>query len=200
MREWWLRTVLVLFSPRAVFVALRKDEPEEWSLRSEPVLLITILAGIVFVLSTKTAAHLEDDNHDYDGAIVAVWTFFAGSLFGGFGYWLLGMLLYIPATALGSQGSFRRTRHVLAFASVPIALAILLVPVKLALYGGDLFHRGGSDAGGGERVFEVIGLALLAWSGCLLLVGVQAVHGWGWGRAAVAALPAAAALGAFLWF
>ena len=65
--RWWLRTVLVLQSPRAVFVALRDDSPEAASNRAEPVLLIVLLAGIAFVLSTRTAAHLMDD-HDYDGS------------------------------------------------------------------------------------------------------------------------------------
>ena len=50
--------------------------------RSEPVLLIVWLAGMAYVLSTATAAHLMDD-HDYDGLLVAVWTFLAGGLFGG---------------------------------------------------------------------------------------------------------------------
>ena len=55
MRDWWLRAVLVLSAPRAVFVALRSDDPEDLSVRSEPVLAIVLLAGIAFVLSTRTA-------------------------------------------------------------------------------------------------------------------------------------------------
>ena len=58
MREWWLRTVLVLHSPRAVFVALRDDDPEAAAQRSEPVLLIVLLAGIAFVLSTHAAGRV----------------------------------------------------------------------------------------------------------------------------------------------
>ena len=89
MREWWLRTVLVLTAPAAVFAALRDDTPETASKRSEPVLLIIWLSGMAYVLSTPTAAHLMDD-HDYDALLVAVWTFLAGGLFGGLGYFVLG--------------------------------------------------------------------------------------------------------------
>jgi hypothetical protein len=36
-------------------------------------------------------------------------------------------------------------------------------------------------------VFEAADIALLAWAGCLLLIGVRTVHGWTWLRAAAAA-------------
>jgi hypothetical protein len=185
-----MRSVLVLAAPAAVFAALRDDSPETVSKRSEPVLLIVWLAGMAYVLSTPTAAHLMDD-HDYDWLLVAVWTFLAGGLFGGTGYFVLGAALHGADRALGSQGSYRRARHVLAFAAVPVALSLLLWPVELALWGSAVFHAGGNDAGSGGKVFEAAGAALLIWSACLLVIGVRAVHGWGWARAlAAAAAPA----------
>ena len=193
MREWWLRTALVLTAPTAVFAALRDDSPEAAAKRTEPVLLIVWLAGMTYVLSTPTAAHLMDD-HDYDALLVAIWAFLAGGLFGGTGYFLLGGALHGADIALGSQGTYRRARHLLAFAAVPIALSLLLWPLRLALWGSALFHAGGPDAGGGGKVFEAANVALLLWSACLLVIGVRAVHGWGWGRAlAAAAAPGALA-------
>ena len=53
MRDWWLRTLLVLQRPRPVFVALRDESRESLSDRAEPVLLIVILAGIAGVLATR---------------------------------------------------------------------------------------------------------------------------------------------------
>jgi hypothetical protein len=184
--EWWLRTALVLTAPTAVFAALRDDSPETAAKRTEPVLLIVWLAGMAYVLSTTTAAHLMDD-HDYDALLVAIWTFLAGGLFGGIGYFVLGAALHGADVALGSQGSYRRARHLLAFAAVPLALSFLLWSVKLALWGSALFHAGGADAGSGGKVFEAADVALLLWSACLLVIGVRAVHGWGWGRALAAA-------------
>ena len=188
MREWWLRTVLVLQSPRAVFVALRQTDPDDVSARSEPVLLIVLLGGIAFVLSTRTAAHLMDDN-DYDGLLVAVWAFLAGGLYGGVAYWALGGIIHWTSVVLGSEGSFRRSRQLLAFAAVPVALSLVLWPVKLALYGSALFHAGGADAGSGGQVFAWLWVAFELWAAALLLIGVRAVHGWGWGRAALVAAP-----------
>jgi len=182
--------VLVLTAPSAVFAALRDDSSETASKRSEPVLLIVWLAGMAYVLSTKTAAHLMDD-HDYDGLLVAVWTFLSGGLFGGIAYFVLGAALHGSDVALGSQGSYRRARHVLAFAAVPVALSLLLWPLELALWGSAVFHVGGADAGNGGKVFEAAGIAFLAWSGCLLLIGVRVVHGWTWARALGAAAPPA---------
>jgi hypothetical protein len=192
MRDWWLRTLLLLQAPRPVFVALRDDDSETAALRAEPVLLVVLLGGIASVLTTHSAARLLDD-HQYDGLLAAVWAFLAGSLYGGISYWLFGAVLHGGVRALGSHGSFRRTRHVLAYASVPLALSLALWPVKLALYGEDVLRSGGSDAGTGDRVFAALSLGFLAWSLALLVVGVRAVHGWTWARAA-AAVAASAAL------
>ena len=177
--------MLVLTAPTAVFAALRDDTPETASKRAEPVLLIVWLAGMAYVLSTATAAHLMDD-HDYDGLLVAVWAFIAGSLYAIFGYIVFGALLYGVVKALGSQGSYRRTRHLIAYAAVPIALSLVLWPFRLALYGEDVFRTGGSDAGTGARVFELLQLGFVAWTVALLVIGIKAVHGWTWPRAGLA--------------
>ena len=185
MRDWWLRTLLVLQRPRPVFVALRDDSKQSLGDRSEPVLAIVLLAGIAGVLATGTAGRLLEDN-DYDGLLVAVWAFIAGGVYGAFGYFAIGGLLYAGCKALGSQGTYRRGRHVLAFACVPIALSLVLWPVKLAVFGEDVFRRGGSDAGVGGDVFALLTLAFVAWAAVLLVIGVRAVHGWRWGRALLA--------------
>jgi hypothetical protein len=197
MRDWWLRTLLVLQRPTPVFVALRDDSKQSVADRSEPILAIVILAGMAGALDSSTAAHLMDYNvadpgATYDGIDMAVWVFIAGSISGVFGYFALGGLLHLCCKLLGSQGSFRRNRQIVAFAAVPVALSLVLWPVKLALYGWDVFKTGGADAGAGSHVFAALELGLVAWSAALLVVGVRAVHGWTWPRAAVAAAAAVA--------
>jgi hypothetical protein len=184
-RDWWLRLALVLCAPRAVFAALRDDSRQAASNRSEPVLLVVWLAGIASVVTTSTAGHLMDD-HEYDGLLVAVWTFLAGGLYGGFAYWAFGAALYGGSRAAGSTGSYRRSRHLLAYAAVPVALSLALLPVKLALYGGDVFHRGGSDGGADAVAFGVISGAFLVWSLALLAIGIRTVHRWPWSRTSAA--------------
>jgi hypothetical protein len=190
MRDWWLRTLLVLQRPRPVFVALRDTSKESLGDRAEPVLAIVILAGVAAVLSTSTASHLMDPPEPYDAVLVPIWAFIAGGLYGTFLYFALGALVYGGAKALGSQGTYRRARHVLAFAAVPIVLSLVLWPVKLAVFGADVFRSGGSDAGAGGRLFTALMLALTAWAVALLVVGVRSVHGWRWGRALAASVPA----------
>src|SRR3954471_3310204 len=177
MRDWWLRTLLVLQRPRPVFAALRDDSREAAADRSEPVLLVVLLAGIAVVLFTSTAAHLNDDG-TFDGLTIAVWAFLVGSINGLFAYFALGAILHGGVKALGSQGSYRRTRHVLAFAAAPIALSLVLWPVKLALHGEDWFRTGGHDTGSGAAVFDLIQYACFAWAAALLVTGVRSVHGW----------------------
>jgi hypothetical protein len=185
MRDWWLRTLLVLQRPRPVFVALRDSSREAVADRAEPVLAVVLLSGIALVLQTSTAAHLLDSN-DYDALLVAIWAFIAGGIYGTFGYWIAGFFLHRSVRRLGSQGDFRRTRHVLAFAAVPIALSLVLWPVKLALYGEDVFRTGGRDTSSAAHVFSALELACVAWAGVLLVIGIRAVHGWTWPRSLAA--------------
>lgn len=194
MRDWWLRTLLVLQAPRPVFAALRDDSKEAAADRSEPVLTVVLLAGIAYALATPTAAHLMDDGN-YDGVLTAVWAFIVGGLYGGAAYFALGGALHRVVLLLGSRGTYRRTRHVLAFAAVPLVVSLVLVPLKLALWGGDVFRSGGSDSARGQTVFAVLELAFLAWAVALLVVGVRAVHGWTWARALAAVALTLAAVG-----
>jgi hypothetical protein len=187
-----LRTLLVLQRPRPVFVALRDDSKQSLGDRSEPVLAIILLAGIAGILATSTAGHVMDPPDPYDAVLVPIWAFIAGSIYGGVAYFFLGALLHGGSKALGSEGTYRRSRHVLAFAAVPLALSLVLWPVKLAVFGGDVFRSGGSDAGTGGRVFTALLLVFVAWAVVLLVAGVRAVHGWSWARALAACAVAVA--------
>jgi hypothetical protein len=181
-REWWLRVPAVLLSPRSVFAALREESTEDRDARAEPVLALVCLAGMAAALGTSTAATLYD-NPDYDALLVAVWAVVAGGFVAFTGYFIIGAALYFGSRALGSAGSFRRARHLLAFAAAPLALSLLVLwPVQLAVFGLDVFRRGGSDDGTAGEVFRLLELGFAAWSAGLLLVGVRAVHGWSWWR------------------
>jgi hypothetical protein len=195
-RAWWLRVPAVLLSPRAVFHALREDDPDDVTARSEPILLIIWLAGAAAVLASPKAGGLLDDP-DYDGTIFAVWTFIAGGIYGAVGYFLLGFAVFFGARLFGSLGSFRRERQLVGFSLVPLALSLLvLLPLRLALYGGDTFRAGGADEGAGETVLLVLQLAFVAWSLALLVLGVRVVHGWDWLRSVAVVVAGAALLGA----
>jgi hypothetical protein len=185
-RQWWLRVPAVFLSPKSVFVALRNDSREDVDSRSEPVLALTALAGIATALASSTARTLYDDP-EYDAVNIAVWAVIAGGFIAFAGYFIVGGALYLGTRGMGSVGTFRRARHLLGFAVAPIALSLLLVwPLQLAVYGGDVFRRGGSDDGVGARLFDVLELGFAAWSAVLLLVGVRAVHGWTWWRSLAA--------------
>jgi hypothetical protein len=191
-RAWWLRLPAVLVSPQPVFAALRDDADESAEARQEQMLLLVLLAGVAGVLSTSAAGSLLDDPAR-DWLIVAVWAFIGGGFYGAAVYWLAGGLLYAALDVLGSQGSYRRARHVLALAAAPVALSLLVLwPVRIAVYGGDLFRSGGSDGGTGGRAFAAIDYAFFVWAALLLVVGIRSVHGWTWARSAGAAVAAAA--------
>jgi hypothetical protein len=184
-RQWWLRTLAIFQSPRAVFAALRDDSDEQAGARQEPVLAIVFLAGIAGILSARETGRLLD-RWEIDAVQVAVLAFLTGGFYAFVTYWLGGGLLHLGIRAAGGKGSYRRSRHVLAFAAAPLALSLLLVwPLRLAIYGGDSFRAGGSDEGTGYWVFTGISIGFAAWAGALLVLGVSVVQRWTIGRAAV---------------
>ena len=194
-RSWWLRALAVLVAPTAVFASLRDESPEATEARQEPVTAIAGIAGIAGVLAAPVARHLLNDS-TMSVALIPVWAFIGGVAYALAVYWIGGGLLARASRRLGGQGSWRRSRHVLALAATPLALSLLtLWPARILVYGQDLFRTGGDDYGRGDAIFGAFFLGFLAWSALLLLVGVRAVHGWTWARAAgavglAAALPA----------
>jgi hypothetical protein len=190
--SWWKRAPAVLLAPRPVFVALRDDSVEDAEDRQEPLAALICLAGIAVVLASPTFRRMLNDA-SVSLVLVPVLAFIAGALYGVATYWLGGGLLFGAARRLGSLGDYRRARHTLALASAPLALALFTFwPVRLAIYGRDLFRTGGDDYGRGDAIFGGVFLGLVAWSLLLLLIGVRSVHGWSWPRAAGAVVLAAA--------
>jgi hypothetical protein len=190
-RMWWLRAIAVLVAPRAVFAALRDDSLESVQARQEPVAAIAALAGIAGVLSTSVARHLLNDPGS-SPIVVPVWAFLGGAFYALALYWIFGAFLWASARGLGSLGTYRRARHVLAFAAAPLALSLLtLWPLRVIVYGTDLFRTGGDDYGRGDAIFGAFNIGFLAWSVLLLVIGVRAVHGWTWARASAAVALAA---------
>lgn len=171
-REWWLRALSVFQSPRSVFAALGDDSSEAADARQEPVLAIVILAGIAGVLSTSLAGRLLDDSR-FDGLSIATWAFLGGAFYGVLVYWLGGLMVHALARGLGSSSSYRQARHVVGFAAAPIALSLLLLwPVRIAIYGDDLFRSGGSDTGAGDRFFDVLVYGTYVWTFGLAALGL----------------------------
>lgn len=196
-REWWLRTLAVFQSPRAVFAALRDDSEDQAAARQEPVLALVLLGGMAAVLSTGAIRRLLDDPAVDGVLVVAIVVFLAGGLYGIASYWLGGAFLHAGLRGAGGRGSFRRARHLLAFSAAPLALSLVVVwPLRLAIYGSDSFRTGGSDEGLGALIFEAVAAAFMLWSAALLVVGVRAVHGWTILRALVAVALAALAIAA----
>jgi hypothetical protein len=187
-KRWWLRALAVCQSPRPVFAALRDESKREVEARQEPILAIIILAGIAAVLLAPETGRLLDENVLDDSiAVLAVAIFLTGAVYGVVAYWVGGAILYLGLRGAGSQASYLRARHVLAFAAVPTVLSLLLVwPIRLLVYGSDSFRRGGSDEGIGPLLFDLAEGAFILWSLGLLIYGIAVVERWRLLRAAVA--------------
>ena len=172
-RLWLWRAVLVLVRPREVLEGLRDDSDPAARARSEAVLALALLSGIGGVLWTPIAGTIMNDV-TLDGLDVVIWAFLGGSLYGAAVYFVGGLVLYGLTRAVG-RITYRQARHLLAFASAPIALSLLVWPVRLAAYGEDVFRGGGADHGAGNTAFVLLEVAFVAWSVALLVVGLRAL-------------------------
>ena len=192
-RSWWLRAPAVLVAPRAVFVSLRDDSEDEADRRQEALTALIGLAGISIVLGTPVARTLLNDTA-VSPPIIPVWAFVGGAVYALAVYWIGGGLLFGAARRLGSLGSYRRARCVVALASAPLALALFTFwPIRIAIYGEQYFMTAGDkDWGPGDRFFGGVFYATIGWSLLLLFIGVRAVHGWSWARTTAAVALAAA--------
>jgi hypothetical protein len=171
-KEWWLRALAVFSSPRGTFAALSDDSPDAAEARQEPTMAIVILAGIAGILSTSLAGRLLDDPNN-DGLNVAVWAFLGGAFYGLLAYWGGGLLVYAIAAAVRVRASYRQARHIVGLAMAPVALSLVVVwPVRLGIYGEDVFRTGGSDTGAGDKLFELLVVGSFAWSFALAALGL----------------------------
>ena len=196
-REWWRRVPRVVTAPRSVFVALAETDDADVDARSEPVLAITILAGMACVLLTPAWGTVMDDS-TVDTLVLLVVTFIGGLFYGAAGYFLLGLVVLRGAKAVGVDPPFKIARQLVAFAALPLALALfVLVPTIAIAFGDDWFRTGGSDEGAGRAVVTAVGLAFVAWSAALVALGLRTTFRLPWRGVAGALLLAGVMVAAF---
>ena len=193
VRRWWLLVPRVLVGPAEVFVALRDDDETDVDARSEPILLIVILAGMAAMLLTPAWGRLLDEE-SLDWLVLAVVTFIGGLLYGAFGYFLLGVVVWLGLRGVGVETAARKARQVAAFAALPFALSLVVtVPAIVLAFGTDWFRTGGADDGTGRAIVVGLGLALGLWSLGLLGLGLRTTFALPW-RGALGAMALAAVL------
>jgi hypothetical protein len=189
-RVWWGRVPRVVTSPRPVFAALAETDDADVDARSEPVLAITILAGMAAVLLTPAWGGVMNDS-SVDWLVLLVVTFVAGLFYGAAGYFLLGLALWLGARGVGVDAPFRIVRQLVAFAAVPLALSLaVLVPAIGFGFGADWFRTGDDD---GRELVVGLGLGFVAWSLGLVALGLRTTFRLPW-RGVIGALALAAVI------
>ena len=193
VERWWRLVPRLLTRPVEVFVALREDDESDVEARSEPILAIVIVAGMAGILLTPAWGTLLDEE-SLDWLVLAVVTFIGGILYGAAGYFLLGFVVWLGARGVGVDTRARKTRQVVGFAALPLALSIVItLPAIVLAFGSDWFRTGGSDGGAGRVVVVAVGLAFALWSLGLLAVGLRTTFELPW-RGVIGALALAAVI------
>lgn len=186
-RAWWENVLRVLVRPREVFAAFRDDSDDDADAadaRVEPINVIVGLAAVSAVSWSPETGRLFSDPA-IDGLLVAVLLVLSGALYGVVGYFFFGWLAKVGLATVGVRDERRRPRQMLAYALTPVAASIVLLVVRLALYGGDVFERGAER---GSEVLGAVFVATIAWSIGLLALGLRTVYDLDWSRAVAAVL------------
>ncbi len=193
VRAWWRLVPRTLTRPTDVFVALRDDDEIDVEARSEPILAIVVLAGMAGILLTPAWGTLLDEE-SIDWLVLAVVTFIGGLIYGSFGYFLLGVAVWLGARGVGVETRARKARQVVGFAALPFALSLVVtLPLIVLAFGDDWFRTGGSDTGTARALVVAVGLGCALWSVTLLAVGLRTTFRLPW-RGVVGAIALAAVL------
>jgi hypothetical protein len=185
-REWWSRLPRLLYAPASVFAELRDESPEAADARQEPLVAVTFLAGIaMFVGTVAVDPAYRSTDIDFSTFNLTFEAILGGALVAISNFWFGGALVYLGTRGLGALTGYRLARHIVGLATAPFVLLLVLsVPVRLALYGTDLFKAEGSDSGAGGDAFIAIDALWLAWTVALVLIGIRTTQRWTWARSA----------------
>jgi Yip1 domain len=186
--EWWRLLLRLFYAPGAVFAELRDESREAADARQEPLVAVAFLAGIAMFVGLVALEPPYDRFHlDLSAFNMTFEAILGGALVGIANFWLGGALLYLGARGLGATSGYRLARHVAGLATTPFVLVLVLaVPVRVGLFGVDLFRDTGRDSGTGGEVFVALDALALGWTLVLALVGVRATQRWSWARAGAA--------------
>ncbi len=178
----------MLFAPAEVLSELEDESREAADARQEPLVAILFLAGIAMFVGLAAIEPPYDRYHtDFSVFNLVFESILGGALVAISNFWLGGALVYLGTRGLGALTGYRQARHLAGLATAPFVLAlVLVVPIRVAVYGTDLFRAEGGDASTGGHIFIAIDALLLAWTLALLLVGIKVTQRWSWGRAAAA--------------
>jgi Yip1 domain len=187
-REWWSRLPRLLYAPAGVFEELRDDSREAADARQEPLVALASLAGIaMFVGLVALQPPYNRFYTDLSAFNMTFETILGGALVALSNFWVGGSLIYLGARGLGALTGYRLARHIACLATAPFVLVLVLaVPIRLGLFGTDLFRDTGSDDGAGGDVFIALDAIALVWTLGLVLVGIRTTQRWSWGRSAAA--------------
>jgi hypothetical protein len=186
-RKWWSRLPRVLYAPAEVFAELRDESVDAADARQEPLVAVTFLSGIGIFFASFALEQPYDRYRELSALSLTVETVIGGALVGLSAFWVGGAILYLGTRGLGAVSGYRLARHIVGFATVPFVLVLVFaVPVRVGLYGFDLFRAGGSDNGAGADVFVAIDALASVWTLALMVIGIRVTQRWSWGRSAAA--------------
>lgn len=169
--------------------------------RKNYVFFLSVILGMGAALTAASFHNLGPALGGLPGVVGAV--ILGGIVMGMVGVPLVASILVAMARLLGGAGGIRPVMAVIAYASVPVlAILIVVVPIKLAIFGQYLFDHNPSPMVLAPGLYLVLtgleGLGAL-WSLALMAVGLSVATGLRGIRPVALALLTGALAGGLMW-
>lgn len=170
----------IWLNPREVFSYIHQNSYDKY------VIILLILAGISGSFDRAVMRDMGDDMSLF--AIVGL-CIIIGGLLGWISYYIYAALTSWTGKWLDGQGDTSSILMILAYATIPSVLALLLLIPQIGIYGNELFKSEGDIMSGGivaNAIFygtAILEVILGIYSIVLSVIGVSEVQQFGIGKA-----------------
>ena len=160
-------------SPRKVFAYINDNHYDKF------LIVLLFLAGIARAFDRAVGKDMGDKAPLWMIVVLAI---VIGGLLGWISYLIYAAFVSWTGKWLNGQGNTRSILRIMAYASIPSCLALVLLIPKIGVYGNELFMSDGdlTSAGWiGNVIFWssfLLGLVLEIWSIVLFVIGVSEVQ------------------------
>ncbi|MEO5999900.1 MAG: Yip1 family protein [Chitinophagaceae bacterium] len=160
-------------SPRPVFKFINDNQYDKF------VIFLLVLMGISKAFEKASSKHMGDTMSFW--AVIA-FCIIGGALFGWISYAIYAALLSWTGRWLKAEGNTRSILRIIAYASIPAAVGVVLFILPIVIYGNEIFKSEGdlesADMLSNIFVYSSIFLqvALAIWTIFLCVIGISEVQ------------------------
>jgi hypothetical protein len=162
----------IWLSPRQVFKFINDYQYDKY------VIVLLVLAGVAKALERASSNYYGDTKEIWEIVVTCV---VVGGIFGWITYYLFAGIISWTGKWMEGEGNTESILRIMSFAMLPSIMALLILLIKVVIYGDDVF-RSPEETGTGllmslwSYFFDFIHVLLAFWSIFLFVIGISEVQ------------------------